>query len=74
MTPLPMWRLRLAICLLAFLPVAARAQTAPHLTLQDLLSAEPVGETTLSPDGNTFALVRGGQIALLLVQEDGPSP
>ncbi|MGI4831564.1 MAG: LpqB family beta-propeller domain-containing protein [Janthinobacterium lividum] len=59
------WQLRLAACLvsLPFLPVAA--QTTPRLTLQDLLSPEPVGDTALSPDGRTFALVRGGQIALL---------
>ncbi len=49
-----------------FLSVAAsHAQMPPHLTLQDLLSAEPLSETALSPDGATFALVHSGQIALL---------
>ncbi len=42
-----------------------QAQTPVRLTLQDLLSAEPIGETALSPDGKTFALVRNQQIALL---------
>lgn len=36
-----------------------------RLTLQDLLVAEPVGETALSPSGETIALVRSGQIVLL---------
>ncbi len=36
-----------------------------RLTLDDLLSIEPVGETALSPDGKTFALARGGQIVLM---------
>jgi len=35
------------------------------LTLQDLLSAEPIGETALSPNGQTVALVRSSQIVLL---------
>ena len=65
MTPLPKWRLRLTSCLLLFLPVTSLAQTTPHITLQDLLSAEPVGQTALSPDGNTFAIIHNGQIALL---------
>jgi dipeptidyl aminopeptidase/acylaminoacyl peptidase len=44
----------------------ASAQQEPsHLTLQDLLSVEPIGETALSPDGKTIALTRDGQIALL---------
>jgi len=33
--------------------------------LEDLLSAEPIGETALSPDGKTFAMTRGGQIVLM---------
>jgi dipeptidyl aminopeptidase/acylaminoacyl peptidase len=45
--------------------VAAQGQTSVRLTLQDLLSVEPIGETVLSPDGSTFALVRNGQVALL---------
>ncbi len=36
-----------------------------RLTLEDLVSAEPVGETALSPDGRTFAMTRTGQIVLM---------
>jgi dipeptidyl aminopeptidase/acylaminoacyl peptidase len=43
----------------------ANAQEGGHLTLQDLLSAEPIGESALSPDGKTIALTRSGQIVLL---------
>ncbi len=46
--------------------VAARATAQSHrFTLEDLLSVEPVGETALSPDGKTFAIARGGQVALM---------
>jgi dipeptidyl aminopeptidase/acylaminoacyl peptidase len=41
------------------------AQAPVRLTLQDLLAAEPIGETALSPDGKIFAVARGGQIQLL---------
>jgi len=41
------------------------AEAQNHLTLQDLLAAEPIGETALSPDGKTVALVRSEQITLL---------
>jgi len=41
------------------------APGAARLTLEDLLSVEPIGETALSPDGKTFALVRNGQIVLM---------
>ncbi len=34
------------------------------MTLEDLLSVEPLGETSLSPDGKNFAFVRNGQIVL----------
>jgi hypothetical protein len=36
-----------------------------RLTLQDLLSAAPMGRTVLSPDGTMLAISRGGQIALM---------
>src|SRR5437867_6890679 len=36
-----------------------------RLTLEDLLSIEPLGQVELSPDGKTLALVRGGQIVLM---------
>ncbi len=49
----------------SFTPRVLPAQTPARLTLQDLLATEPLGETTLSPDGTMFALVRGGQIELL---------
>ena len=38
---------------------------AQRLTLEDLLSVEPIGETALSPDGKTFAMIRNGQIVLM---------
>jgi dipeptidyl aminopeptidase/acylaminoacyl peptidase len=42
-----------------------RSCAQDRLTLQDLLSVEPIGETALSPDGKTIALVRSNQIVLL---------
>ena len=33
----------------------SHAQEGGHLTLQDLLSVEPIGESALSPDGKTIA-------------------
>lgn len=47
------------------LVIGLHAQEGARLTLQDLLSVEPIGETALSPDGNTLALTRSGQIVLL---------
>ena len=42
------------------------AGSDPHrLMLEDLLSAEPIGDAALSPDGATIALIRSAQIALL---------
>ena len=35
----------------------SHAQEGAHLTLQDLLSVEPIGESALSPDGKTIAYV-----------------
>jgi len=53
----------------ALLAVAGAAFAAPadshKLTLEDLLSAEGIGDAALSPDGKTFAIIRGGQIDLL---------
>jgi WD40 repeat protein len=55
-----------------------RVQSAPNipeehrLTLEDLLSVEPIGETALSPDGKTFATARGGQIVLLPAEGGWP--
>ena len=45
--------------------IPSHAQSGARLTLQDILSSEGIGETTLSPDGKTFALTRNGQIVLL---------
>jgi dipeptidyl aminopeptidase/acylaminoacyl peptidase len=36
-----------------------------RFTLEDLVSVEPIGESALSPDGTTFAMVRNGQIVLM---------
>jgi dipeptidyl aminopeptidase/acylaminoacyl peptidase len=52
------------IAILLALCGALGAQTH-RLTLEDLVSAEPVGETALSPDGKTFALTRNSQIVLM---------
>jgi dipeptidyl aminopeptidase/acylaminoacyl peptidase len=41
------------------------AAQSHRLTLEDLVSPEPVGESVLSPDGRTFAMTRSGQIALM---------
>jgi dipeptidyl aminopeptidase/acylaminoacyl peptidase len=41
------------------------AQENARLTLQDLVSSEPIGDAALSPDGTTFAIARNGQIALM---------
>jgi dipeptidyl aminopeptidase/acylaminoacyl peptidase len=50
------------------------AQISGHLTLQDLLSVEPIGETALSPDGKTIALTRNGQIVLMPASGGWPVP
>ena len=61
-----------------FLPMSfhtkAHAQESRHLTLQDILSIEPVGEPALSPDGKTIALTREGQIVLLPAEGGWPVP
>jgi dipeptidyl aminopeptidase/acylaminoacyl peptidase len=50
---------------------ALGAQTH-RLTLDDLVSIEPVGETALSPDGKTFAMTRSGQIVLMPAEGGWP--
>jgi dipeptidyl aminopeptidase/acylaminoacyl peptidase len=45
--------------------LGAQGPEAHRLTLEDLVSIEPLTETVLSPDGKTFATVREGQIVLL---------
>jgi len=51
-----------------------QAQSTAHLTLQDLLSFEPIGDYALSPDGKTIALTRAGQIVLLPSAGGWPVP
>ncbi len=53
--------------------LAAPPVAPARLTLDDLLSAEPVGETPLSPDGKTFAFVHNGQIVLLPAEGGWPT-
>ena len=68
--------LRSLSCAVLLLPYAFRtelkAQEGGHLTLQDLLSIEPIGESALSPDGKTVALSRDGQIVLLPAEGGWP--
>ena len=56
------------------LMIGLHAQEGVRLTLQDLLSVEPIGETALSQDGNTIALTRSGQIVLLPAAGGWPIP
>jgi dipeptidyl aminopeptidase/acylaminoacyl peptidase len=68
MNSVQVWARRVAFVTLLLpwaFPTIAQTPTVPRITLQDLLSVEPVNESTLSPDGKTFALVRAGQIMLL---------
>jgi dipeptidyl aminopeptidase/acylaminoacyl peptidase len=53
---------------------AVYAQGSGHLTLQDLLSVEPIGETALSPDGKTIAFTRNGQIVMMPADGGWPVP
>jgi dipeptidyl aminopeptidase/acylaminoacyl peptidase len=45
--------------------VPSYAQTKVHLTLEDILPPEGIGETALSPDGKTIAFTRNEQLVLL---------
>jgi dipeptidyl aminopeptidase/acylaminoacyl peptidase len=57
----------------ALIALTLYAQNATHrLTLIDLLSVEPIGDTALSPDGKSIALVREGQISLLASEGGWP--
>jgi dipeptidyl aminopeptidase/acylaminoacyl peptidase len=51
---------------------AAFGQSSGHLTLQDLLSTNPITETALSPDGKTVAFTREGQIVLMPAEGGWP--
>ncbi|MBB6143639.1 dipeptidyl aminopeptidase/acylaminoacyl peptidase [Silvibacterium bohemicum] len=61
-----------ATTLLAGVPQRLSAQQTSHISLQDILSEEPITETALSPDGKTFAITRDGQIFLLPVDGGWP--
>jgi dipeptidyl aminopeptidase/acylaminoacyl peptidase len=52
--------------------ISSQTQRGVHLTLQDILPPEGIGETTLSPDGETIALTRGGQIVLMPAEGGWP--
>jgi dipeptidyl aminopeptidase/acylaminoacyl peptidase len=56
------------------LTATLHAQDGAHLTLQDLVSGEPIGETALSPDGTTLAISRDDQIALMPATGGWPEP
>ena len=56
-----------------FLGICGALAAQNHrLTLEDLLSVEPIGETALSPDGKTFAMTRNGQIVLMPAEGGWP--
>jgi len=56
-----------------FLGICGALAAQNHrLTLEDLLSVEPIGETALSPDGKTFAMTRNGQIVLMTADGGWP--
>jgi dipeptidyl aminopeptidase/acylaminoacyl peptidase len=63
-----------ALFLMSGPPQTLYAQESGHLTLQDLVAVEPIGETALSPDGRTFAISRNGQIALMPATGGWPEP
>src|ERR1700736_4251201 len=63
--------------LLSFIAIAGLADAVlaaepSHFTLEDIVSVEPVGQTALSPDGKTVAMLRGGQVLLLPAEGGWP--
>ena len=52
----------------------AASATESRITLQDLVSAERLGEAALSPDGREIALARDGQIVLMPADGGWPVP
>ena len=63
--------LRVSAVALVLAPML-RAQGRSHLTLEDLLSVQPIGDAALSPNGKTFALARDGQIELMSASGSWP--
>src|SRR5437868_5202101 len=51
--------------LLATLCLATLGAELSRFTLEDIASVQPVGQTALSPDGKTVAMLRSGQVLLL---------
>jgi dipeptidyl aminopeptidase/acylaminoacyl peptidase len=66
------FRSRVGLVLFSFAFPLWSQSAAPRLTLEDLLSAEPIGQTALSPDGKTFAFTRNGQIVLMPAEGGWP--
>ena len=64
--------MRTTVALFAF--CNCLAAQSHRLTLEDLVSPEPVGESVLSPDGKTFAMTRSGQIVLRRIDGRGDMP
>ncbi|MGH9596578.1 MAG: TolB family protein, partial [Edaphobacter sp.] len=58
----------------ALVSPCALSQNSSRLSLQDLVSIAPMGETVLSPDGSTFAISRNGQIELMPASGGWPEP
>lgn len=50
---------------LPFTTAYAQTPKAAQLTLQDLLAEQPIGDYALSPNGQTIAFTRAGQIVLM---------
>ena len=66
---------RLSAAAVLFFCVAGHAvfaQESGRLTLQDLLSLQPITESALSPDGKTIALTRNEQIVLMPAEGGWP--
>jgi len=62
---------KFAVFVLLFLAASA-AWAQSRITLEDLLSIESPGAPLLSPDGKTFAVMRGGQIYLIPAEGGWP--
>jgi dipeptidyl aminopeptidase/acylaminoacyl peptidase len=58
--------------LFSFIAIVGLAAEPSRFTLEDIVSVEPIGQTALSPDGKTVAMVRGGQMLLLPAEGGWP--